>query len=170
MSLLPSDVPRVFPVGRLDRESEGLLLLTDDGDLTERLLHPRYRIEREYAVLVRGAVWEVALAALRAGAEVEGVHVRPLRAEVAPPPVSTGGAAAPGTRWLRMTLTEGRKREVRVLCAAAGLDVLRLIRVRFGPLTLGDLPAGRVRPLSASEVSGLLETQRGKGGHRARSH
>jgi 23S rRNA pseudouridine2605 synthase len=162
MSLLPPDSPRLFPVGRLDRESEGLLLLTDDGDLTERLLHPRFRIEREYAVLARGSVSQPALAALRAGAEVEGAHVRPLRVEVALPPKPVDGAPAPGTRWLRITLTEGRKREVRILCAAAALDVLRLIRVRFGPLILGPLPPGHTRPLTPSEVTDLKESQRPK--------
>jgi 23S rRNA pseudouridine2605 synthase len=163
MSLLPPGMPRLFPVGRLDRESEGLLLLTDDGDLTERLLHPRYQIEREYAVLVRGPISQPALAKLRAGAEVEGARVRPLHVVVAPPPQPFDSDPAPGTRWLRMTLTEGRKREVRVLCASAGLDVLRLIRVRFGSLTLGALPAGHTRPLIATEVADLLEPQRRRG-------
>jgi 23S rRNA pseudouridine2605 synthase len=160
MALLPPDSPRLFPVGRLDRESEGLLLLTDDGDLAERLLHPRYQIEREYAVLVRGSVSQAALAALRAGAEVEGAHVRPLHVEAAPPPPSFGRGSVPGTRWLRMTLAEGRKREVRILCAAAGLDVLRLVRVRLGPLALGDLPAGHTRPLTAAELSALQSPRR----------
>ncbi|MGD9892153.1 MAG: pseudouridine synthase [Dehalococcoidia bacterium] len=162
MSLLPANSPRLFPVGRLDRESEGLLLLTDDGDLTERMLHPRYRLEREYAVLVRGAVAQSALTTMRAGAEVEGAHVRPLCAEVMPPPTPIDGASAPGTCWLRITLTEGRKREVRVLCSAAGLTVLRLIRVRFGPLTLGPLPSGHTRPLTAAEMTHLIEPQRHK--------
>lgn len=169
MSLLPPDAPRLFPIGRLDRESEGLLLLTDDGDLTERLLHPRHRLEREYAVLVRGPVSSAALAALRAGAEVEGAHVRPLRVEVAPPPGPTDWSPAPDTRWLRITLAEGRKREVRVLCAAARLTVLRLIRVRFGPLTLGSLPPGHTRPLTPSELTHLTQTQRDKGTQRPQS-
>jgi 23S rRNA pseudouridine2605 synthase len=163
MSLLPSNSPRLYPVGRLDRESEGLLLLTDDGDLTERLLHPRNRLEREYAVLVRGLVSPPALAAIRAGTEVEGTLVRPLRVEVAPPPAPIDWTPVPDTRWLRVTLVEGRKREVRVLCAAANLTVLRLIRVRFGPLTLGSLPPGRTRPLTPSELTHLNEPQRRRG-------
>jgi 23S rRNA pseudouridine2605 synthase len=160
MALLPKDAPRLFPVGRLDRESEGLLLLTDDGELAERLLHPRYRIEREYAVLVRGDVSSRTLAALRDGGEVEGAHVRPLAVAVEPPPAPIGGRTAPGTRWLRITLAEGRKREVRVLCAAAGLAVVRLIRTRFGPLHLGDLPAGGTRPLTPAELRELTADQR----------
>jgi 23S rRNA pseudouridine2605 synthase len=162
MSLLPPDSPRLFPVGRLDRESEGLLLLTDDGDLTERLLHPRHRIEREYAVLVRGPVSPSEMATLRAGAEVEGAPVRPLRVEIMPPPEPINWSPTPATRWLRVTLVEGRRREVRVLCAAARLTVLRLIRVRFGPLTLGSLPPGHTRPLTASELTHLHEPQRRK--------
>jgi 23S rRNA pseudouridine2605 synthase len=154
-SLLPPDAPRLFPVGRLDRDSEGLLLLTDDGDLTERLLHPRYEIEREYAVLVRGDLSTGTLGRLREGTTVEGAHVRPRAVKLGRQPAFAGGATPPGTGWLSLTLTEGRKREVRVLCAAAGLQVLRLIRVRFGPLSLGELPPGHTRPLSEREVAAL---------------
>jgi 23S rRNA pseudouridine2605 synthase len=155
-SLLPPGTPRLYPVGRLDRESEGLLLLTDDGELTDRLLHPRYGVEREYAVLARGDLSPRTLARLRRGAEVEGARVAPVAVQVRPPPAPIGGPVPPGAHWLRFTLTEGRRREVRVLCAAAGLYVLRLIRVRFGPLHLGDLPPGRTRPLTPAELSGLL--------------
>lgn len=160
MSLLPDDGPRLFPVGRLDRDSEGLLLLTDDGALAERLLHPRNQVEREYLVLVQGDVPERALAALRAGGDVEGARVRPRFVTVGQPPAPFDRVAVPGTRWLRMTLTEGRKREVRVLCAGAGLRVLRLIRIRFGPLLLGDLPAGGRRPLMAEELSAIRDLPR----------
>jgi 23S rRNA pseudouridine2605 synthase len=155
MDLLPPGTARVFPAGRLDRESEGLLLLTDDGALTERLLHPRYGLEREYAVLVRGDLTPATLARLRAGTEVEGAHVTPLRVAAEAPPAPLSGHALPGTHWLRVTLREGRRREVRVLCAAARLDVLRLIRVRFGPLHLGDLPPGQVRALTEVELAAL---------------
>lgn len=155
MSLLPAGSPRLFPIGRLDRESEGLLLLTDDGDFAQRLLHPRYRIEREYAVLVRGSLSEKTLAALRDGADVEGAHVRPVRVTVRPPPPPIDSTAVPGTGWLRITLGEGRRREVRVLCAAAGLSVVRLVRVRFGPLHLGDLTTGSTRPLTPAELAAL---------------
>ncbi|MGH2584025.1 MAG: pseudouridine synthase [Dehalococcoidia bacterium] len=159
-SLLPPGMPRLYPAGRLDRESEGLLLLTDDGELAERLLHPRYGVEREYAVLARGDLLPRTLARLRRGAEVEGARVAPAAVEVRFPPAPIGGPVPPGARWLRITLTEGRKREVRVLCAAAGLHVLRLIRVRFGPLHLGDLPLGHTRPLTPVELTALREPQR----------
>lgn len=166
--LLPRDAPRLYPVGRLDRESEGLLLLTDDGALTERLLHPRYGIEREYAALVRGDLSAGALVTLRAGVVVEGVQVVPLAVIVTLPPPALGAASPPGTRWLRITLAEGRKREVRVMCAAVHLHVLRLIRVRFGPLTLGDLPPGKSRPLTEDEHLALLSlTERRPGPSRA---
>lgn len=156
--LLPPDTPRVYPVGRLDRDSEGLLLLTDDGALTTRLLHPRFGVEREYAVLVWGAVTPGALARLRDGIIVEGVRVTPVDVRVALPPPPIDRTAPAGTRWLRITVREGRKREVRVMCAAVHLRVLRLIRVRFGPLVLGDLAPGAVRPLTRGEVRALRAT------------
>lgn len=155
MDLLPPGAPRLFPAGRLDRDSEGLLLLTDDGALTQAVLHPRHGVEREYAALVRGEVAAATLARLRAGARVEGADVAPASVEVAPPPRPLPAYAPPDARWLRLVLTEGRKREVRLLCAAAGLQVIRLIRVRFGPLTLGDLPPGRIRPLTPPELAAL---------------
>jgi 23S rRNA pseudouridine2605 synthase len=172
MDLLPAGTPRVFPVGRLDRESEGLLLLTDDGALAQRLLHPRYGLEREYAVLVRGKVAAPTLARLRAGVGIEGAHVTPLRVAVEPPPAPLPAWTPPGAAWLRITLGEGRKREVRALCAAARLHVLRLLRVRFGPLALGDLPSGRIRPLTDAEVASLRRAPEraepaGQGGQRA---
>lgn len=153
MALVPPGTPRVYPVGRLDRDSEGLLLLTDDGALTERLLHPRNGVEREYAVLVRGDVAEPVLAILRGGVAVEGARVAPALVEARAAP--DGVRPPPGTWWLRIVLREGRKREVRVLCAAAGLAVLRLVRVRFGPLTLDGLGPGRVRRLTAAELAAL---------------
>ena len=155
MELIPRGTGRVYPVGRLDRDSEGLLLLTDDGDLTERLLHPRRGVEREYAVLVRGAVTPGALARLREGIDVEGARVVPVEVAVKLPPPPFAGHDPPGTRWLRITLREGRKREVRVMCAAVHLHVLRLVRVRFGPLHLGDLRPGASRPLTETELAAL---------------
>ena len=155
--LLPAGTPRVFPAGRLDRDSEGLLLLTDDGDLVERLLHPRYGVEREYAVLVRGKVTPGALVRLREGIDVDGVRVVPADVRVALPPPPITGPYPPGTRWLRVTVREGRKHEVRAMCAAVHLWVVRLIRVRFGPLVLGDLPPRVIRPLTDEEVQYLTD-------------
>lgn len=157
MALLPKGAPRLYPVGRLDRESEGLLLLTDDGALTERLLHPRHGVEREYAVLVRGAVTPGAIDRLREGIVVEGVRVVPVEARVTLPPAPIANPNLPGTRWLRITVREGRKHEIRVMCAAVHLHVMRLIRVRLGSLLLGDLAPGRVRTLTENEVTGLAD-------------
>jgi 23S rRNA pseudouridine2605 synthase len=144
---LPADLRGLHPVGRLDRDSEGLLLLTDDGSLAEALLHPRNRVPRRYEVRVRPVPDAGALRALRAGGEVEGVAVRPRR-------VTLLGAAG-GEGILGVELGEGRKREIRVLAREAGLTVTRLTRVSFGPLRLAGLRPGGTRPLEASEIRAL---------------
>ncbi|MBI2886662.1 MAG: rRNA pseudouridine synthase [Chloroflexi bacterium] len=152
MDLLPPLTPRVFPVGRLDRDSEGLLLLTNDGDLTNRLTHPRYGIQREYRVLLADAPDPAGLQRLRGGGPVAGRRVTPVS-------VVLEGGGRPGAFrsgcWLRMVLAEGRKQEVRELCLAAGHAVRRPIRVCFGPVRLGRLPRGKVRPLTGDEVAAL---------------
>jgi 23S rRNA pseudouridine2605 synthase len=143
---LPSG-PRVFPVGRLDRESEGLLLLTNDGDLAHRLQHPRFGVEKEYLVEVEGSIPQRALSLLRAGVTLEDGPARPLRIE---------RVDRAGTRSsLRVVMAEGRKRVVRRMMVAVGSPVKRLVRVRVGPVRLGDLPPGRVRPLLTDEVAAL---------------
>ena len=142
--LVPADGPRVFPVGRLDRDSEGLLLLTNDGELANRLLHPRHAVEKEYLAEVDGAPTHRHLQALRRGVELEDGVARAARAEIVG---RSGGRAA-----VRIVMTEGRKREVRRLLAAVGLPVTRLVRVRVGPVRLGSLPPGAVRELSPDEV------------------
>ena len=141
---------RVYPVGRLDMDSEGLLLLTNDGPLTQRLTHPRYQHEREYRVLVRGQPGRQALRALRQGVELEDGQTSP--AEVR---LIQGQPAPGGTTWLRIVLREGRKRQIRRMCAAVGHPVQRLIRVRMGPLYLGDLKPGASRPLTRQEIKSL---------------
>jgi len=138
---------RVYPVGRLDFHSSGLLLLTDDGELASRLMHPRHGIEREYRVKVKGAFDESALARLRAGVRIDGG--RPARADV------EVRREHDGKTWMHLTLTEGRHHEVRRMCEAVGLRVEKLRRVRYGPLALGKLAPGEVRRLTAREV-GLL--------------
>lgn len=138
---------RVVPVGRLDRASEGLLLLTNDGDLMYRLLHPRYRIQRVYDVTVDAAVAGARLAQLRAGVQWEGRLCVPDRLEVQ--------HLEPGRSWIRVTVHEGRNHEVRRLMEGVGLNVLRLRRIRFGPVELGDLPAGAVRRLRPAEIRAL---------------
>lgn len=139
--------PRVFAVGRLDRDTEGLLLFTNDGDLANRLLHPRHGVEREYLAEVEGAATERHAARLRRGVELED---GPAAAIVARPVARTGGRGA-----VRLVVTEGRKREVRRMLAAVGLPVRRLVRVRFGPIRLGGMPAGETRELSPAEVRAL---------------
>lgn len=144
--LLPDDV-RVVPVGRLDRETEGLLILTNDGDLANRLMHPRHGVEKEYLAEVDGEASERQIAELRRGVELEDGVARPASVRLA-------GRAA-GRSAIRVVMTEGRKREVRRLLAAVGLPVQRLVRVRVGPIRLGDLPPGRRRELDPDEVRAL---------------
>jgi 23S rRNA pseudouridine2605 synthase len=139
---------RVFPVGRLDRDTEGLLVLTNDGELANRLLHPRYGVEREYLAEVEGRPTERALSALRRGVELEDGPARVAAVR------RVGDVGERGA--VRIVMTEGRKREVRRLLEAVGLPVRRLVRVRFGPIRLGRLGPGEVRELDAAEVRELL--------------
>ncbi len=144
---LPTDGPRVFPVGRLDLDSEGLLLLTNDGELGNRLLHPRYGIEKEYLAEVDGEVTERRLAQVRNGVELDDGPAYAVSARL---------VAASGARGaVRLVMTEGRKREVRRLLAAVGLPVTRLVRLRIGPVKLGRLAPGAHRELSTEEVQAL---------------
>jgi len=144
---LPPGRPRVFPVGRLDLDSRGLVLLTDDGDLAGRLMHPRYHVEKEYRVVVAGQPHADALRQLAEGMVVSGERFEPAEVQVL-------DSAAAQTR-LTMVLREGRKREVRRLWQALGHRVLDLQRVRIDGLQLGDLAEGGVRPLRPDEVAGL---------------
>ena len=140
---LVADCPvRVVPVGRLDMFSEGLLLLTNDGALTNRLTHPRYEHEKEYLVWVQGDV-EVALPLLARPQEIDGVAMQ--------------GAVVQkkGGQLLSMILREGKNRQIRKMCEAAGLQVTRLKRVRMGTLTLGELPLGQWRMLTDAELADL---------------
>ena len=139
--------PRVFPVGRLDRDSEGLLLLTNDGDLAEALTHPRYQVEKEYLVEVEGTPTPKHLGALRRGVDLDDGAARARSVRI----VDTRG----GRGQVALVMTEGRKREVRRLLGAVGLPVIRLVRVRIGPITLGRLKAGALRDLTADEVLAL---------------
>jgi 23S rRNA pseudouridine2605 synthase len=139
--------PRVFPVGRLDMQTEGLLLLTNDGELANRLMHPRYGVEREYLAEVAGPPTDKALGRLVRGVRLEDGVARALSAR---PAGATRGRGA-----VRLVLTEGRKREVRRMLEAVGLPVRRLVRVRVGPVGLGGLPPGKVRELSVEEVRAL---------------
>jgi 23S rRNA pseudouridine2605 synthase len=139
--------PRVFPVGRLDRDTEGLLLLTNDGDLANALTHPRFGVEKEYLAEVEGVPTPKHLGQLRRGVELED---GPARAESARVAGRSGDRGA-----VRLVMTEGRKREVRRLLAAVGLPVTRLVRVRVGPIRLGGLSPGERRELTHDEVVAL---------------
>jgi pseudouridine synthase len=154
---------RLYPVGRLDAESEGLLLLTNDGGLTHRLTHPRYEHEKEYLALVKGRPKDAVLSQLRQGVALEEGQTAP--AEVSRVSRREGLETPPGTTWLRIVVHEGRKRQIRRMCAAVRHPVQRLIRVRMGPIELGDLPVGRHRPLSAKEVRRLRLPWPGKSNH-----
>jgi 23S rRNA pseudouridine2605 synthase len=149
---LPRTLRGLNPVGRLDRDSEGLLLLTDDGTLAEALLHPRSALLRRYEVRVRPVPDAAAMRTLRAGAEVEGEPVKPRR-------VTLQGSEG-GEGLLLIELAEGRKREIRVFARAAGLRVLRLVRVAFGPLRLGTLRPGATRALGSEEIEALRAAAR----------
>ena len=133
---LPSEGPRVFPVGRLDRDSEGLLLLTNDGDLANRLMHPSHGVEKEYLAEVEGAPTAKQLARVRSGVELDDGPARAVRARIV--------ATSKGRGAVRLVMTEGRKREVRRLLAAVGLPVTRLVRLRVGPIRLDGLEPGAV--------------------------
>jgi 23S rRNA pseudouridine2605 synthase len=147
-AFLPSG-ERVFPVGRLDRDTEGLLLLTNDGELANRLMHPRYGVEKEYLAEVDGRPGHRALAKLVGGVRLDdGVA----RARSARAVAATGGRTA-----VRIVMTEGRKREVRRMLGALELPVRRLVRVRVGPIRLERLPLGEVRELEPEEVRALWE-------------
>ncbi len=134
-------------VGRLDMDSEGLILLTDDGTLSESLLHPRSALVRKYRVWVRPIPTPTSLKTLTAGARIEGERVAPLRV------VHEG--AERGLGILMIELAEGKKREVKLLARAAGLHVTRLLRVQFGPIHLATLQLGAVRPLRPAEIEAL---------------
>jgi len=145
---LPSDQPGVVAVGRLDRATEGLLLLTNDGELANRLMHPRYGVEKEYLAGVEGSPTQRHVARLLRGVDLEDGPARALSARVP--------ARAAGRGAVRVVMGEGRKREVRRLLAAVGLPVRRLVRLRVGPIRLGRLSPGEVRELEPDEVRELF--------------
>lgn len=167
-ALVP-DGARLYPVGRLDQDSEGMLLLTNDGAWADRVLHPRHGVEREYAIAIDQPLDGRQVADLRAGIELDeglatlanlrsmtAVEIDRLAALLRPAP-------APGLAWYRATLTQGWKRQLRRMFGAVGAPVHRLVRVRIGPVRIDGLRSGGVRALKAPEVRGL-----GSGGGRSR--
>jgi pseudouridine synthase len=147
LQMLPSGLSRLFPVGRLDVQSTGLVLLTNDGALAAVLTHPRYHVPRTYRVKVSGTPDERSLARLRRGVRLDDGPTGP--AEV------TIEQRRPTKTWLHLTVHEGRNHLVRRLCEAVGHRVEKLQRVALGPLTLGKLPLGDFRPLTPREVVAL---------------
>lgn len=138
---------RVFPVGRLDYNSSGLLLLTNDGELALRLTHPRYGVHKTYRVKVTGVPSEQALERLRSGVRLEEGKTAPAEVRIV--------EKTDKKSWLEIVLAEGKRHQVRRMCEAVGHRVEKLVRVRIGPLKLGNLAPGQYRPLEESEVAGL---------------
>ncbi len=142
VELVPA-APRVFPVGRLDAATEGLLILTNDGPLAHRLTHPRFGVEKEYVVSVTGQPTPGAVRALRTGVMLDDGMTAPARVSLRGPSV------------LRIVIHEGRNRQVRRMCEAVGYPVERLVRTRIGPVSDRRLPPGHWRPLTEAEVRAL---------------
>ena len=140
---------RLYPVGRLDMDSEGLLLMTNDGNLTFRLTHPRHEIPKIYHVRVAGAVTKEQIEALSAPMEIDGYEILPVKTETV--------SCKEDYTVLRMTLYEGRNRQIRKMCAQVGLDILRLCRVAIGDVKLGNLAPGKWRHLTKSQVAYLMD-------------
>lgn len=149
IDLLQGVATPVFPVGRLDADTTGALLLTDDGDMAYRLTHPRYGVPKTYLVEVRGEVGKEAILRLRDGIRLEEGITAPAHVQ------KVRYIAERQTTLLRITLHEGRKRQVKRMCETVGHPVVRLHRERFGPLTLRNLPVGAWRYLTNSEVTAL---------------
>lgn len=153
------DIPGVYPAGRLDMDSEGLLILSDDGDLLHRLTHPRHKISKTYLVQVEGLITSQAIASLQRGVLVKGKPTRRCQALLVPPPdlPEREKPVTPHkeTSWLRITLHEGRKRQIRHMTAAVGFPTLRLVRIAIGPVSLEGLRPGEWRGLNSEEIARL---------------
>jgi 23S rRNA pseudouridine2605 synthase len=149
VELVPGE-PRVFPVGRLDADTEGLLLLTNDGDLAHRLTHPSYGVDKEYVAWVEGRPSRAALRRLREGVDLDDGRTAPAQASLLEPDV------------IRLTIHQGRTRQVRRMCEAIGHPVRRLVRVRIGPLADRGLPPGSWRPLTTEEIRSLEQAAAGE--------
>ncbi len=139
---------RVYPVGRLDYNSEGLLLMTDDGAFTEYMTHPKHDIPKIYAVRIKGELSDEALARLGAPMKIDGYEIQPVKCRVTERKTTS--------TLIEMTLFEGRNRQIRKMCEQAGLTVRSLKRIAIGSLTLSDLGVGKWRPLTAAQVKYLM--------------
>ena len=152
--LLKDVTSRVYPVGRLDYNTEGLLLLTNDGELTNALTHPKFEHEKEYVVLVEGRPNEGTLKSWKRGVLLEGEKTAPAKVEIM--------SAEREQTWLRVIMHEGRKRQIREVAGMLGHKVKYLQRVRLGPLELGELKLGRWRRLTSAEVRSLMALVKSK--------
>lgn len=152
-------VPNVYAAGRLDRDSEGLLLLTDDGMLIRHLTDPKHLMEKTYWVLVEGLPTRDSLSRLENGVQLKGYTTRAAKVRLIPdpslPPRSKPVTPHAPTSWLEIKLREGKKRQIRHMTAAVGLFTLRLVRVALGPVQLGDLKPGEYRELTARELKAI---------------
>ncbi len=143
MDLLGDFSERVYPVGRLDMDSEGLLILTNDGDLTNKLIHPRYEVAKTYLATIKGTLTAEKLNRLRAGIELDDGLTAPAEVNLL------------GDNRVEVTIHEGRNRQVRRMLAAVGCEVTRLRRIKFAGVTLDGLKVGKFRELTAAEVAAL---------------
>jgi 23S rRNA pseudouridine2457 synthase len=152
-------VPGVYPAGRLDRDSEGLLLLTDNGPLIKRLTDPLHHVEKTYWVLIEGEPTEEALNRLRRGMQLKGYRTRTAKVRLIPdpglPPRSKPVTPHGSATWLEIKLREGKKRQIRHMTATVHLFTLRLVRVAIGNIGLGDIKPGEWRELTEKELNSL---------------
>lgn len=146
---MPTKRTRLAPLGRLDQDSRGLLLLSEDGVLAKAVIGPQSKLDKEYLVRVAGRISDKKLTLLRHGLVLDGRQLKPAKVS----------EVEPGR--LRFILTEGRNRQIRRMCELVELDVIDLLRVRIGPLSLGDLPEGKWRPLASDERDRLIAASRG---------
>ena len=148
---LPKDCPPVFPVGRLDYNTEGLLLFTNDGRLARKILHPSEHVEKVYRVKIRGHIEDTdpGLERMRAGMTVGNAKYRPVKARV--------DVLRTRATWVELVLTEGKFRQIRKMCRAGGFQIVKLHRVAIGPVEIGDLRPRTCRVLSSDEVDELCE-------------
>ena len=146
---------RVYPVGRLDMFSEGILILTDDGDLTNRMTHPSGELKKVYTVKIKGYITDSDLSDLRAPMTIDGYRLRPVGVRL----ISRGKTDRAGVEYssVEFTLSEGRNRQIRKMCEKVGLTVMRLCRIRIGEIELGNLPSGEWRYLSEGELQYLKD-------------
>jgi 23S rRNA pseudouridine2605 synthase len=152
--LLPGVRLRIFPVGRLDFDSEGMLLLTNHGELAQALLHPRYHVSKVYLIKVKGVLTDEEIRRLERGVQLEDGMTSPAAVRKI--------RKATENSWLEITIHEGRKRQIKRMLETVGHQVLKLKRVKFGPLTLGDLPPGHYRYLTDREANSLRELLRNR--------